>query len=172
MEFFEVIAARRSVRAFGRSPIDREKLERILATTGLAPSAGNLQAYRIVVIEDAKAKAALAAAAFGQDFLAEAPVVLVFCASPERSEGRYGRRGASLYCIQDATIAAAYAQLAAAAQGLAACWAGAFDEPEAAAVLKAPPGLRPVAIMPIGWAAEKPDRPGREPREELVWCGT
>jgi nitroreductase len=171
VDFFDVIQARRSVRAFSETPVRREELERVVATARLAPSAGDLQSYRIVVIEDEVTKAALVAAALGQAFVGEAPVVLVFFADPKRSESRYARRGASLFCVQDATIAACYAQLAATAQGLASCWVGAFDETAAAAALRAPPELRPVAIMPIGWAAEEPDRPRRRPIDELVRRG-
>jgi nitroreductase len=171
MQFFEVVETRRSVRAFTATPIERDKLETILATARLAPSAGDLQAYQIVVIDEVDAKAALAAAALGQHFVAEAPVVLVFCASRELSGRKYGERGASLYCIQDATIAASYAQLAATAQGLASCWVGAFDEAGAAAVLRAPRRLCPVAIMPIGYAAEAPDRPPRRAFDEIVHRG-
>jgi nitroreductase len=171
MEFFDVLEARRSVRAFGEGPVEPAKLERVLAAARLAPSAGDLQSYRIAVIEDRKTKAALAAAALGQDFVAEAPTVLVFCADAKRSESRYGRRGATLFCIQDATIAACYAQLAASAEGLASCWVGAFDESAVAAALNAPPELRPVAIMPIGRAAEEPERPPRRALGELVRRG-
>jgi len=171
MDFFGVVQARRSVRAFGKTPVEHEKLERLLAAARLAPSAGDLQSYRIIVIEDRDTKAALAAAALDQAFVAEAPVVLVFCADARRSESRYGRRGADLFCLQDATIAACYAQLAASAQGLASCWVGAFDETAAAAAVRAPPELRPVAILPIGWAAQEPQRPQRRPLDQLVRRG-
>jgi len=171
MHFFDVVEKRRSVRVFTGASVEAGKLEAVLATATLAPSAGDLQAYRIVVIDDAVTKKALAAAALDQDFVAEAALVLVFCADPGRSETRYGQRGASLYCIQDATIAACYAQLAAAAQGLASCWVGAFDEARVAAVLCAPPGLRPVMLMPIGYAAEAPERPHRRALEALVHRG-
>jgi len=172
MQFFEVVERRRSIRAFTRASVEADKLEAILATARLAPSAGNLQAYQIVVIDAAGSKKALAAAAFGQDFIAEAAVVLVFCASPGRSESKYGKRGASLYCIQDATIAACHAQLAATAQGLASCWVGAFDEARVAAVLRAPPQLRPIMLLPIGYAIETPERPQRRSLDALVHPGT
>ena len=162
---------RRSIRAFTKAPVERDKIETILETARLAPSAGDLQAYQIVVIDDSEVKAALAAAALSQHFIVEAPVVLVFCANSRRSERKYGRRGASLYCIQDATVAACYAQLAATAQGLASCWVGAFDEAEVSGVLRAPPGLRAVVIMPIGYPAEAPDRPPRKALAELVRRG-
>ncbi len=168
MEFFEVIDRRRSVRAYAKSPVARDQLESILATMRLAPSAGDLQAYQIAIVEKRETKAALAEAALAQHFIAEAPVVLAFCANPALSEGKYGRRGALLYCIQDATIAACYAQLAATALGLASCWVGAFDEARVADALGLPAGLRPVAIMPIGYPAESPERPPRRPLDEIV----
>jgi nitroreductase len=90
MQFSEVVLKRRSVRAFTTAPVERGKLETILETARLAPSARDLQAYQIVVIDESEVKTALAAAALGQHFLVAAPVVLVFCASPERSESKYG----------------------------------------------------------------------------------
>jgi nitroreductase len=168
MQFFDVVDRRRSVRAYGKPAIESDELERILATARLAPSAGDVQAYQIAVVGKRETKAALADAAFAQDFIAEAPTVLVFCANPPLSEATYGRRGALLYCIQDATIAACYAQLAATALGLASCWVGAFDEARVADALGLPASLRPVAIMPMGYAAEAPDRPPRRPLEEIV----
>jgi nitroreductase len=168
MEFFEVIDGRRSVRVYAKSAVARDQVERVLAAARLAPSAGDLQAYQIALVEKRQTKVAVAAAAHAQDFIAEAPVVLVFCASAELSEGKYGRRGALLYCIQDATIAACYAQLAATALGLASCWVGSFDETRVADALGLPAGLRPIAILPIGHAAESPDRPPRRSLDEIV----
>ena len=167
MGFFDLIEARHSVRAYQNRSIDVELLRRILAAARLAPSAGDLQAYRIVIVERQETKDALAEAALGQDFLATAPVVLVFAADPGHSRARYGERGASLFSIQDATIAAAYAQLAATELGLACCWVGAFHEQPVAQLLRAPAGLRPVAMIAIGYAAESPERPPRRALESL-----
>lgn len=168
MEFFEVIRHRRSVRAYQPTAVEAEKVRQILACAMAAPSAGNLQAYAIVVVTDAKTRRALARAALDQMFIAEAPVVLVFFQDPGRSAVKYGRRGAELYSLQDATIACAYAQLAATALGLASCWVGAFDEETVNRLLKAPPGLRPVALLAVGYPAEVPYPTGRRPLEEVV----
>jgi nitroreductase len=168
MQFPELVETRRSVRAYAKRAIEPAKLEAILTAIRLAPSAGNLQAYQVLMIEKEATKAALASAAFSQSFVAEAPVVLVFCANSERSAGKYGRRGADLYCIQDTTIAASYAQLAVTASGLASCWVGAFDEGRAAELLGLPARLRPIVILPIGYAAESPGRSPRRSLQELV----
>lgn len=120
------------------------------------------------MVQDENKKRELALASFAQSFVAEAPVVLVFCANPGRSEKRYGKRGKNLYCIQDATIAAAYAQLAAVDLGLGSCWVGAFDEKEVLRILGNPEGLIPVAIIPIGYPAEQPPSTGRRKLEDIV----
>lgn len=167
MNLFDVIHARQSVRAYQPKEIEQGKLQTIFDSINRAPSAGNLQAYRVWVVRDSTVKQKLAAAALGQDFVAWAPVVLVFCADPGRA-GRYGRRGAELYCLQDATVAVAYAQLAATALGLATCWIGAFNEAEVARVLGLPTGLRPIAMLPIGYPGETPPRTCRRPLSEMI----
>jgi len=168
MDFFEVVAARHSVRAFADKAIEPEKLQAILEAASRAPSAGNLQAYDIYVVSAPACLSALARAALNQDFLAQAPVSLVFCANPPRSAQKYGRRGASLYAVQDATIACAYAQLASTALGLASVWVGAFDDGGVRAALGVNDDLRPVAILPIGYAGETPEATSRRPLESLV----
>jgi len=166
--FFRVVRARHSIRAFADRPVAAEMLQAILDAANRAPSAGNLQAYAIYVVTNPAARGALARAAFDQAFVGQAPVALVFCAHPARSAWKYGERGRTLYCVQDATIACAYAQLAAAALGLATVWVGAFDEEAVRRALGADRDLRPVAVLPIGYPAEEPEITGRRPLESLV----
>lgn len=167
MNTLDTIKARQSVRVFQTRPVEPEKLDVILGAINQAPSAGNLQAYQVYAVRASETKHRLARAALGQTFLAQAPVVLVFCACPQRS-AKYGQRGAELYCIQDATVAVAYAQLTATDQGLATCWIGAFEDAPVSQVLGLLPGERPVAMLPIGYAAETPKRTPRRPLAQLV----
>lgn len=168
MNVLEAIYARQSVRAYQDRSLEPEQLEAILAAANQSPSAGNVQAYEIVLLRDHGQISALAGHTFNQAFLAQAPVVLVFCADPARSGAKYGAAGEQLFCVQDATIATAYAQLAATALGLATCWIGAFEEQRVADFLGLRAGLRPVAILPIGWPAETPPRLPRRELGELV----
>ena len=161
MDFFQTVRARQSVRAYQAKVIEPEKLEIILTAANQAPSAGNLQAYEILVVRDRPTLRQLAQVALNQSFIAQAAVVLVFCADSPRSAAKYGAAGERLYSVQDATIAAAYAELAATALGLAACWVGAFDEKEVAKLLGLRAGLRPLVLLPIGWPAEQPPRTPR-----------
>lgn len=168
MEFFDVLEARHSIRAYEVRPVEPEKLQRILEAISRAPSAGNLQAYEVYLVCDEHRKRALAAAAGEQEFLAQASVDLVFVANAALSAVKYGGRGVQLYCVQDATIACTFAMLAAAALGLSTVWVGAFDEEDVRAVLGAPEGHRPVAILPIGYPDETPRIRARRSLSEII----
>lgn len=165
---FDVIDRRRSVRVFADDPIDDRLLRRILEAANEAPSAGNLQAYEIYVVTDQAKRRRLADAALAQDFLATAPIVLVFCANPLRNRTRYGERGRDLYAAQDATIACAFAMLAATALGLATVWVGAFGEDDVRRILGASRHERPIAMLPVGAPGEAPARPPRRSLDDLV----
>jgi nitroreductase len=166
MEFFKTVEDRRSMRKYAGTPVEEEKLQKIFETANKAPSGGNLQGYEIYVVRNLKQRQALVKAAWDQEFLSEAPVVLIFCSNPDRSSVKYGDRGASLYSIQDATIACAYSQLAAKALGLDSVWVGAFDEKAVSEILHLPANLRPIIILPIGYAGKVPSvRPRREIRD-------
>lgn len=168
MDFFDLVTARRSMRKFAEKPVEEEKLIRILEAADRAPSGGNLQGYEIYIVRSLELRQALAGAALDQNFLAESPLVLVFCTNPPRSAVKYGERGATLYALQDATIACAYAQLAAKAQGLDTVWVGAFDEQVVSQILQLPREYRPVAMLPIGYAGREPGPRPRRGIKDLV----
>jgi nitroreductase len=168
MEFFDAVRKRRSVRKYKDRPIPDEKLQALLEAVRLAPSAGDLQAFEVVLVREAARRRKLGHAAYGQHFIGRAPVVLVFLASPARSAVDYGHRGEELYCIQDATIACTHAHLAAAAAGLGSTWVGAFDEDAVRRIVGAPANLRPVALLPIGVPAESPAKTPRRTLKDLV----
>ncbi|MEM2850906.1 MAG: nitroreductase family protein [Candidatus Bathyarchaeia archaeon] len=164
----EAIKTRRSVRAFTNENVSEELLNKILDAARWAPSAGNLQPWEFVVVRDPKVKQGLAVAALHQMFIAEAPVVIVVCANENRSAWGYGKRGVALYCIQDTAAATQNILLTAHSLGLGACWVGAFDEEAAKRVLAIPAGVRPVAIIPLGYPAEKPSPPRRRGFDEIL----
>lgn len=168
MNVFDCIFNRRSVRRFKKESIDDELIGVMLYSATHAPSAGNVQEWRFVVVKDEKKKKKLAAAALQQDFLIEAPVIIVVCVDLEKISLRYGVRGETLYSKQDTASATMLLMLAAHALGLATCWVGAFDEDEVSHVIELPEKFRPVAIVPVGYAAEVPEKPSRTPIEELT----
>lgn len=151
MNFYDVINNRKSIRSFQSTEISWETIFRLSETFRHSPSAGNLRAYGISIVMEPEVKQQLVGAALDQTFIAEAPVVFVFFSIPAMSAKKYGERGANLYSIQDATIAATYLQLAAVEEGLGTCWVGAFDEVKVSEILKLSAGHRPLVIMPIGY---------------------
>jgi nitroreductase len=73
-----------------------------------------------------------------------------------------------LYAVQDATIACAYAMLAATALGLATVWVGAFRDDEVRRAIRGSEDIVPVAILPIGDPAETPEPTSRRAFGDLV----
>lgn len=168
MDVLQVIRERRSIRAFQDRPIPQATLEALIQALTWAPSAGNLQSRHFFFVFDEDLRRRLADAALSQDFIAEAPLVIVACADHERVRWRYRDRGVSLYCLLDVAAAVQNILLTAHAQGLGTTWVGAFDEAAVSRLLNLPAGLRPVTIVPVGYPAEHPSAPRRLSREQLV----
>ena len=164
MDFSNLIYARQSVRAYQSTPVPEEKLQALLEAANRAPSAGNFQAFEIYVVTDLKQRQALAGATFGQDFMQNAPLNLVFCMNPARCE----YQPAEVFAMQDTTIACTFAMLKVTEIGLASCWIGAFIPEKVAQTLALPAGIKPVAVLAIGYPAENPARTSRRNLEEVV----
>jgi len=171
METFECIVSRYSVRKYDKKDVPNELIGQIIHAGTQAPSAGNIQPWEFIVVKDEKTKKELSIAALRQDFVFEAPVVIVVCANPEKSEDRYGERGKNLYCIQDTAAAIENMLLTANALGLGACWVGAFEEEKVKSILNIPERLRPVALLTIGFPIkyEKPPKKRRLSFENITW---
>ena len=168
MEVLEAIKSRRSIRKFQRRDILEGDLKIILEAAIWAPSAGNLQPWEFIIIKNNDLKRKIAMAAYGQMWIAEAPVVIIVCANIPRTSRYYGERGRTLYCIQDTAAAIQNMLLAAHALGYGGCWVGAFSEEEVKRILEIPEHVRPVAIIPIGVPAEKPRPPPRRNLDQLI----
>ena len=167
MELKDVIRNRHSVRSFSSTPIPKPILDEILISANRAPSAGNLQARDFIIIDDQRIKEQLCAAAFDQTFLTQVPIIIVVCANQKRISS-YGMRGKELYCIQDASAAVEHILLAAVDYGLDTCWVGAFDEETVSKILRVPPYIRPVAMIPLGHSKKKRTATRRMDIKDLV----
>ncbi len=168
-DFFQTVRHRHSIRKYQPDmAVEDSRLHAVLESACAAPSAGDLQAYRIIVVRDPELRRDLSHAAEDQAFVAEAPVCLVFCTDSHRSAVQYGERGARLYALQDATIATAYAQLGSVAAGLGSTWVGRFDDDRVTTLLNLEPGIRPVALLCVGYPAELPQESRRRRLDEIV----
>jgi nitroreductase len=168
MEFSDVLARRRSVRHFNaKLAVSDEDVRALLLAAVSAPSAGNIQPWRFVVVRTAQARERLASA-LHQRWATSASVVIVVCVDPRPCSARYGARGEMLYGIQDTAAAASNILLTAVDRGLSSCWIGAFDEHAVREAIGVSDPITPVAILPIGHSAESAGKPARRPIEEVT----
>ena len=169
MDVLDAITGRRSVRAFEKGKnVSEETLEGLIEAARWAPSAGNIQPWEFIIVRRAELKKKLAEAAFDQSFVEEAPVVIVVCADENRSFKGYGERGRTLYCIQDTAAAIQNIHLAAYSAGLGTCWVGAFKEGAVSEILSVEKGIRPVALIPVGYASKLPSPRGKRTVDQIV----
>lgn len=147
MNVLEAIKTRKSVRAYMDQPVEEDKLNVILEAGRLAPSASNCQDWRFVIVREMGIKKKLVEAAGGQEFIGEAPVVIVACAETDE---RVMKCGQLCYPI-DVAIALDHITLAAVELGLGTCWVGHFDEREVKEILGIPAEIRVVELMPLGY---------------------
>jgi nitroreductase len=160
MDVFEAITARRSIRKYKAEPVPDAQFAEILEAARLAPSAGNRQPWRFVVVRDKKRKAQVAVAANNQAFLRDAGAIVVAAVDPEISPRWHEK---------DIMIALEHMVLAATALGLGTCWIGAFNEDELKHLLKIPEKVKVVALLPIGSPDEKPRPKPRKPFHEIFF---
>ena len=161
METLDCIESRRSIRKFLDIPVEFEKIGNILNAGRLAPSAGNVQDWKFVLVTEADLRKQLAEACMQQYWMEKAPVHIVVCSQPVKSERMYGKSGQELYSIQNASAAAQNMLLAAHDQGLGSCWIGAFQEAMVRRTLSMSEDARPLAIIPIGYPDEEPQVPNK-----------
>ena len=171
MDLKDAIIKRSSIRSFLKKPPSEDIILQIIDYANLAPSAGNLQARDFIIVDDSNIKQKLCAASLDQKFIIEAPYNIVVCANLDRISW-YGKRGMELYCLQDAAAAVEHILLLAVDYGLDTCWIGAFNEYEVSKILKVPPYIRPVAIIPIGYSNQKTPNRIRKDTKELIHYNT
>ncbi len=167
-EAVQTIFQRHSCRHFRNTPIPDNHIQLLLEAFRHAPSAGNRQPWHVYVVQNPEIREELMRAAYGQDFIAEAPVVFVVCAIPDQSASRYGKRGETLYVYQDTAAAIENLLLTATALHYGSCWVGAFEERRVREILNLPAQFRPIAIIPVGEPAEPPEPTERKPIEQIT----
>jgi len=167
MDVFEAIKERRSVRAYKDTDVEEEKLGKILEAARLSPSASNRQEWKFIVVKNAETRAKLAGAAYGQQFVGKAPVIIVACATETKSIMTCGQPTHTV----DVSIACAFMILEAYEQGLGTCWLGTFNEGEVKKILGIPTPMRVVTMVPLGYPDESPSPKPRKAFGQIVCFG-
>ncbi|VVB88465.1 Coenzyme F420:L-glutamate ligase [uncultured archaeon] len=164
MDVHKAVQSRRSIRAYDSREVEEDKLERILDSGRLSPSAGNRQERRFVVVRDPKTRELLSEAAKGQKFVAEAPVVIAACSVESEYVMACGQFAYSI----DTAIAVDHMTLQAVEEGLGTCWIGAFDEKKVKKILNIPDGVRVVSLLTLGYPSAIARPTPRKNLDEIV----
>lgn len=165
-DLFRIMSTRRSTRNFDSSKIvEQWQVDKILAAADTAPTAGNFQGFEVFYIKNKEVKKRLVEAANKQPFV-NAPVVLVFCMDPSRVKINFPPEILAKFSLQDATLAAAYSQLAASALGLSSIWIGMIDEEKVKEIIQTK--LRPSSILCIGYPQKSRGPKSRRKLKDLV----
>lgn len=164
-DLFKIVSKRRSTRRFSKAPVEDWKIDKILATADSAPTAGNFQAFQVYYIKNEIVKRALAEAANNQPYV-NAPAVFVFFMDPKRIRMKLSPEIIQKFSLQDATLAAAYAQLAASALGLSTIWIGMMDEEKIKSILNT--SLQPSSILCAGYPLVRKLPKSRRKLSELI----
>ncbi|OPJ57249.1 nitroreductase family protein [Alkalithermobacter paradoxus] len=164
MKVLTALNERRSIRSYLNTPIEDEKLSRILEAARISPSAKNRQEWKFIVVRNKKIKQRLLPAVNGRNFIVDAPVIIVACATEQSFVMPCGQPA---YTV-DLSIAMSYMILQAQELGLGTCWIGGFFEDQVKDILEIPENVRVVAITPLGYPAENPNPRPRKALDEIV----
>ncbi len=166
MQFEDVIRERSSTRRFSDKPLEREKLDKILEAGRLAPTAKNLQDFKVFVIESPEAIEKLDSAhpcRYG------APTSLLVCADTDSGFSTDEKHASG---VVDACIVATHMMLEATNVGVDNIWTWAYGNEELAKVLGLANNYEPICVLPLGYRSNEDhgSRPHSERKniEELV----
>ncbi len=168
MDVLEAIKKRRSIRKYLDVAIEWEKMVHILEAGQYAPSAGNLQDWKFIVVTDKGIKRQIAEACLNQVWMETAPVHMVICSNPEKTLQYYADRGET-YAIENCACVAMAMMLEATEHGLDTCWVGAFDESMLRMTLGIPDRAKPMMVLTIGYGDETVPVPPRVVLESLIY---
>jgi nitroreductase len=167
MELYEVIKKRKSIREYKTVNVESDKLKRMLNAARLAPSAKNIQPWKIIVVSDSKLKDKIANASYKQEHLARAPYVIVMCVNEKECYQEHGGYMSSF--AVDGAIFMDHLTLSACNEGLGTCWIAKFSEAKIKKILNVPEPYRIVAMTPLGYPDEKGRDKERKPLSEIIY---
>lgn len=169
------IMTRTSVRAYEDRPVEDEKVEAMLRAAMAAPSAGNKQPWKFVVIKDKNTLNEISANLSTMKMAKDAPLAIVVCGDLDNTFPDDGRD----YWVEDTSAATENLLLAAHGLGLGAVWCGIYPVKERVSFLKEllhlPGNIVPLNVIPIGYPADTPTPKDKWKPENIhyeLWGGT
>jgi nitroreductase len=176
MDVLEAIKKRRAIRTFKTAPVSQETIDVILEAGRQAPSWGNTQTWRWIIVQDNNIKNQLAEKVLrsgnrGTNAVKIAPTVIAACAELNRAgfrEGQPATNKGGYWYMFDAGLALENMALAATSLGLGTLFIGGMDAQKVENLLGVPDGYACVILMVLGYPDEEPIAPARKQVAELV----
>lgn len=168
-DILDLIKSRRTIKHFLPKYVSWNNVSKILDAGRHAPSSGNIQNWKFIVIFEPGQKQKLAEIAHEQYEIAQAGVLIIVCSEIEKAERYYGTRGESFYHIQNCAAAIQNMLLEAHSLGLGTAWIGAFDEESLKSLCGIPEEVQPQAIVAVGYPHEVPPKPPKYPLETITY---
>ena len=167
MNVMEAIKGRTSIRQYSDKPIEQEKLMQVLESARLAPSAGNGQNWKFLVVQNPELRQKMIPVCNNQSFVGQAPAILVTIGTKPIIMSNKQPMDAV-----DLSIAMSFMILEAYELGLGTCWLAAFDQDAVKKLLNIPDELSVVAVSPLGYPAVPPSPRPRKDIDEVVCYDT
>jgi len=167
MDVFEAIKGRRSVRQYKPDVVPKELVEKILDAARWAPSGGNIQPWKFIVISDRNLVELLRKVSPG--YLGETPSAILVCSDKEKAHRIGGALGRDYLSVADCAMAVENMLLAAYALGLGSCVVKSFSRIAVKEMLEIPEDIEPELLVMIGYPARTPPPPARIPLKEIAY---
>lgn len=159
MDVSEAIRTRRSVRRYSDAVVGRQVLRKLVEAGCWAPTAGNAQTWRFVVVTDGVRMRKLRMIAPG--FGGKAPVAIAVCQDMREAERHWGSETAQLAAM-DSAMAALNIMLEAQSDGLGTCVVASFNGAALQRLLSLPEHVVPLLLVAVGHAKAPPATPPRD----------
>ncbi len=156
MDVFKAISERSSIRSYKGEPVDQDDMEKIIEAARKAPSAKNLQPWKLIVVRDPISLEEMVGICQGQQFVKDAGALIV------------GLTEQTKWAQVDISIALDHLSLEAVELGYGTCWIGAFDKEAMEEKLGVSEDLEAFICMTIGVPDDETDSPTKKSLDELV----
>lgn len=169
MDFLSLAKSRFSVRNYKTTPIEEEKLRKVIEAGRISPSAANFQPWHFIVITDTDKLKELYEV-YNRDWIKQAPLIIVACSDHSQSWKRSSDKKDSADI--DIAIAVDHMTLMANELGLGSCWVCNFDVDKCTKILELPHFIEPTVILPLGYPDMEAPSKKRKPLTEIVHLNT
>lgn len=172
MDVKEAIEERRSIRKYQNKEVPEHLIRELIEVVRLAPSGNNAQPTKCYIVKDVKTKSELKEQEiFYQDFVYEAPVIIVCCADPTIYKKRIGGWDDpnEIRAMRDLSIASSFLVLRATELDLGTCYVGSLKKDKIKEILNIPQKYLIPYVITVGYPAEKPESTPRKNIDEIIF---